>query len=82
VLHISIWGIEALFGGLSGDWTEFWAPCDSVPPTIGLYGVRLIRLWVRTHSVKLGPEYSPKNPLIFQESYNWNLMESSLNILQ
>jgi len=26
VLHISIWGIEAFPGGLSGDGTEFWVP--------------------------------------------------------
>jgi len=26
VLHISIWGVEAFFGGLSGDGTEIWAP--------------------------------------------------------
>jgi len=32
VLRISIWGIEAFSGGLSGDGTKFWAPCDSVPP--------------------------------------------------
>jgi len=30
VFHISGWGIEALYGGLSGDGTEFWATCDSV----------------------------------------------------
>jgi len=35
VLHISIWGIEAVSGGLSGDGTEFWAPCDSEPPPVG-----------------------------------------------
>jgi len=43
VLHITIWGIEAFTGGLSGDRTELWAPCDSVPPQLGgmecgLYG--------------------------------------------
>jgi len=31
--------------GLSGDGTEFWAPCDSVPPLIRGYGAWLIRLW-------------------------------------
>jgi len=30
VLHITIWGIEAFAGGLSGDGTEFWVPCDSL----------------------------------------------------
>jgi len=44
VLHISIWGIEAFFRGLSGDGTEFWAPCDGVSPPIWVYGVQLIRL--------------------------------------
>jgi len=38
VLHISIWGIEAFFRGLSGDGTEFWAPCDGVsPPNLGVW---------------------------------------------
>jgi len=46
VLHISIWEIEASSGGLSGDGTEFWTPCDSVDPPIGGYGVRLIRFCV------------------------------------
>jgi len=27
VFHISIWGAEILFGGLS---SEFWVPCDNV----------------------------------------------------
>jgi len=35
VLHISIWGIETFSGGLSGDGTEFWAPCGSVGPQLG-----------------------------------------------
>jgi len=33
VLRISIWSIEVLSGGLSGDGTECWAPCDSVGPS-------------------------------------------------
>jgi len=33
--------VEALFGRLSGDGTEFWALGDSVGP-IGRYGGRLI----------------------------------------
>jgi len=37
VLHISIWGIEAFSGWLSGDRTEFWAPCASVPPNWGVW---------------------------------------------
>jgi len=46
VLHNSVCEIEAFSGGLSvsGDGTEFWAPCDSVAPPIGGYRVRLIRL--------------------------------------
>jgi len=36
-------GIEVFSGVLSGDGTEFWAPCDNVGPSLG-YGVRLIRL--------------------------------------
>jgi len=36
VLRVSIWGTEAFSGGLSGDGTEFWAPCDSVSsPQLG-----------------------------------------------
>jgi len=46
-------GIEAFFGRLSGDGTEFWAPCDSVAPPIGGYGVRLIRLWLRVFGNRL-----------------------------
>jgi len=46
VLHISIWENEAFSGGLIGDGTEFWALCDSLTPPIGVYGVRLIRLWL------------------------------------
>jgi len=42
VLHISIWGVEAFFGRLGGDGTEFWAPVTACPPNWG-YGVRLIR---------------------------------------
>jgi len=47
VLHISIWGIEAFFGRLSGDGTESLAPVTACPPIAG-YGLRLIRLclWV------------------------------------
>jgi len=38
VLHISIWGFEAFSWGLSGDGTEFWAPCDSLgPPQLGVW---------------------------------------------
>jgi len=50
VFHISIWGIVDLFGGakLKKTWRSDWilGPCDSVPPIIGGYGGRLIRLWV------------------------------------
>jgi len=46
VLHITIWEIEAFSGGLSGDGTEFWPPCDSVGLPNWGYGLRLIRLWV------------------------------------
>jgi len=46
VPHISIWGIEAFSGGLSGDGTEFWAPCECVGHLNWGYGVRLIRLWL------------------------------------
>jgi len=35
VLHISIWGVEAFVEGLSGDWTEFWAPVTAWPPQLG-----------------------------------------------
>jgi len=37
VLHISIWEIEAFSGGLNGDGTEFWAPCDNVPPQLAVW---------------------------------------------
>jgi len=47
VLRISIWGIEAFSGVLSGDGTEFWAPVTAWAPALGGYGVRLIRLWTR-----------------------------------
>jgi len=47
VLHISIWGIEAFSGVLSGGGSGILGPCDSVAPPIGGYGVRLIRLWLR-----------------------------------
>jgi len=42
VFHISIWGVEILFGGFS---PEFWVPCYSVAPQLGgMYGGRLTRL--------------------------------------
>jgi len=45
MLHISIWGIEALSGVLSGDGTGILAPlCQRGATLIGGYGVRLIRL--------------------------------------
>jgi len=47
VLHISVWGIEAFFGVLSGDGTEFWDPYVSVGPLAGGYGVQLIQLCLR-----------------------------------
>jgi len=36
VLHISIWGVETFVEGLSGDWTEFWAPVTACPPNWGI----------------------------------------------
>jgi len=36
--------IRSFLWGLSGDWTEFWAPVTAWVPPIGGYGVRLIRL--------------------------------------
>jgi len=41
-------GVEALYGVLSDDWTEFWTLVTACPPPIGGYGVRLIRLWTHT----------------------------------
>jgi len=37
VIHISIWGIEVFSGVLSGDGIEFWVPCDSVYPHLGVW---------------------------------------------
>ena len=30
-------GIDAFSGGLSGDETEFWVPCDTVSPQLGVW---------------------------------------------
>jgi len=47
VLHISIWGAEAFSGGLSGDGTEFWAPCCSVgPPNLGVWSAADTALFI------------------------------------
>jgi len=35
MLHISIWGVEAFFGELNGDGTEFWAAVTACPPQLG-----------------------------------------------
>jgi len=37
VLHISIWGIEAFSGVLSGDGTEFGPPVTACPPELGIW---------------------------------------------
>jgi len=44
VLHISIWGVKAFFGELSGDGTAFWTHVTAWAPTIEGYGMWLIRL--------------------------------------
>jgi len=37
VVHISIWGIEAFSGVLSGGGTGILGPCDSVGPPWGVW---------------------------------------------
>ena len=35
MLHISFWGVEAFFGWLSGEGSEFWAPVAAWTPLLG-----------------------------------------------
>jgi len=48
VLHISSWGVEAFFGWLSGEGSEFWAPVAAWPPNWGVWSVADTALFVAT----------------------------------
>ena len=53
MLHISIWGVEAFFGWLSGEGSEFWAPVAAWPPLLGVWSVAetalFVAIWHQKH---------------------------------
>ena len=56
MLHISIWevgGVEAFFGWLSGEGSEYWAPVAACPPNWGVWNTAdtalFVAIWHQGH---------------------------------